>query len=169
MRKGSAWRWISLKASYVAFDPARLQQVAWNLLKNAIKFTSTGGRVAVRTRGCARSDGRPWLILEVADTGIGIDPAFLPRVFDAFEQGDRESARRSGGLSLGLAICRGIVEDHGGRIAAFSRGKSRGAMFRVKLATVPCPAVPEPSVGPMDGSAARPVLLSCWSAQCGLA
>jgi len=151
---------LAAEASHVAFDPARLQQVAWNLLKNAVKFTPAGGRVAVRTRGCAARDdgGRPWLILEVADTGVGIDPAFLPRVFDAFEQGDRETARRYGGLGLGLAICRGIVEAHGGRIVAFSRGESRGATFRVELATAPAPAFPEQSVGPTDGSTARPML-----------
>jgi CheY-like chemotaxis protein len=151
---------LTAAASHVAFDPARLQQVAWNLVKNAVKFTPAGGRVAVRTRGCAAQDagGRPWLILEVADTGVGIEPAFLPRVFDAFEQGDRETARRSGGLGLGLAICRGIVEAHGGRIAAFSRGESRGAMFRVELATAPAPTFPEASVGPTDGCTAPPML-----------
>jgi PAS domain S-box-containing protein len=151
---------LAAGASYVACDPARLQQVAWNLVKNAIKFTPAGGRVAVRTRNCAAQDagGRPWLILEVADTGVGIDSTFLPRVFDAFEQGDRETARRSGGLGLGLAICRGIVEAHGGRIAAFSRGESRGAMFRVELATAPAAAFPEPSFGPTNGFTARPML-----------
>ena len=121
--------------------------------------------MAVRTRSCAAQDagGRPWLILEVADTGVGIAPAFLPRVFDAFEQGDRETARHGGGLGLGLAICRGIVEAHGGRIAAFSQGESRGATFRVELATAPAPAFPERFVVPTDGFIARPMLESSWS------
>jgi signal transduction histidine kinase/ActR/RegA family two-component response regulator len=151
---------LAAEASHVVFDPARLQQVAWNLVKNAVKFTPAGGRVAVRTRGCAAQDpgGRPWLVLEVIDTGIGIDPAVLPRVFDAFEQGDGETARRSGGLGLGLAICRGMVQAHGGRIAASSVGRGRGAMFRVELATVPAPAFPEPSVVPTDGCTAQPTL-----------
>ena len=151
---------LAAEASHIAFDPARLQQVAWNLVKNAVKFTPAGGRVTVRTRGYAAQEagGRPWLILEVADTGIGIAPALLPRIFDAFEQGDRETARRSGGLGLGLAICRGILEAHGGRVAASSRGEGRGATFRVELATVPTPAFSEPSVVPTDGCTARPNL-----------
>ena len=151
---------LAAEASHVAFDPARLQQVAWNLVKNAVKFTPAGGRVTVRTRGSAAQEagGQPRLILEVADTGIGIAPALLPRIFDAFEQGDRETARRSGGLGLGLAICRGILDAHGGRVAASSRGEGCGATFRVELATVPSPAFSEPSVVPTDGCTARPNL-----------
>jgi CheY-like chemotaxis protein len=151
---------LAAGASHVAFDPARLQQVAWNLLKNAVKFSNAGGRVAVRT-GCGdapEAGGRPRLVLEVVDTGIGIDPAVLPRIFDPFEQGDAETARRSGGLGLGLAICREIVEAHGGRITASSAGRGRGAAFRVELPTVPAPPLPEPFVVPAEGCTRRPTL-----------
>ena len=126
-----------------------------------MKFTPAGGRVAVRTRRLAAgrdAGGRPWLILEVTDTGIGIEPDALPRIFDAFEQGEARRPARSGGLGLGLAICRGIVEAHGGRIAASSDGEGPGATFRVELATVPAPAIPEPSVVPTDACTARPAL-----------
>ncbi|RUL87441.1 histidine kinase N-terminal 7TM domain-containing protein [Tautonia sociabilis] len=135
---------VALEADrrFVAFDPVRLQQVAWNLVKNAVKFTPEGGRITVRTRELLpgpRLDGLPWLELEVADTGIGIDPDLIPRVFDAFEQGGPETARRYGGLGLGLAICRAIVDAHGGRIAASSAGRGLGTTFRVELPTCPAP------------------------------
>ena len=115
-------------------DAARLQQVFWNLLKNAIKFTPEGGTIAVRTRNEGGS-----IVVEVADTGIGIEPDVLPHVFDAFHQGDARITRKFGGLGLGLAICRGVVEAHGGTIAAESAGQGRGTTFRVALKTMPVP------------------------------
>ncbi len=115
-------------------DAARLQQVFWNLLKNAIKFTPEGGTITIRTRNEGES-----ILIEVADTGIGIEPDILPHVFDAFHQGDTRITRKFGGLGLGLAICRGVVEAHGGTIAAESGGKDRGTTFRVALKTMPVP------------------------------
>jgi PAS domain S-box-containing protein len=127
-------------------DPARLQQVVWNLLSNAVKFASKGGRVDVLLRRVASS-----LEIVVADTGKGIAPSFLPNVFDAFRQEDASSSRARGGLGLGLAITRQLVELHGGRVTAHSDGEGRGAMFTVSL---PISAV-TPSREPAKG-AARP-------------
>ncbi|HEX5759651.1 MAG TPA: ATP-binding protein [Thermoanaerobaculia bacterium] len=115
-------------------DGPRLSQVFWNLLKNAVKFTPAGGAVRVRSQ----NEGEPgaaerWLVVEVADTGMGIAPDVLPRIFDAFEQGQRKITRKFGGLGLGLAISRRIVELHGGTLAAASAGKGQGASFTVRL------------------------------------
>ena len=115
-------------------DAARIQQVFWNLLKNAIKFTPEGGTITVRTR----NEGEA-ILIEVADTGIGIEAEILPQVFDAFHQGDARITRKFGGLGLGLAICRGVVEAHGGTIAAESDGKGCGTTFRIALKTMPVP------------------------------
>jgi PAS domain S-box-containing protein len=120
--------------SYVRGDAARLQQVFWNLLNNAWKFTPPGGKVTISTR----SDGHNVSVC-VADNGIGIDPQVLPRVFDAFEQGDAILARNFGGLGLGLAICKALVAAHGGSITAHSEGKDRGASFTVELPSVQAP------------------------------
>jgi signal transduction histidine kinase/CheY-like chemotaxis protein len=109
-------------------DEPRLQQVVWNLLSNAIKFTSPGGQVAIRLV----RDGEH-VVLVVADTGRGIEPDFLPYVFDRFRQADSSTTRTFGGLGLGLAIVRHIVELHGGRASAESPGAGMGATFRVVL------------------------------------
>jgi PAS domain S-box-containing protein len=109
-------------------DSARLQQVFWNLLKNAIKFTPQGGRVAIRT---ASGDGR--LRVEIADTGVGISPDVLPRLFNAFEQGNGRVTRQFGGLGLGLAIAKMVVDLHGGSIRASSAGEGEGSTFVVEL------------------------------------
>lgn len=119
-------------------DTTRLHQVFWNLLKNALKFTPAGGTVTVRTRNDA--EGR--LILLVEDTGVGISEDALPLIFDAFEQGDAVGQHRFGGLGLGLAISKAIMEAHGGTIHAHSPGSGQGATFTVSLATVNAPAVP---------------------------
>jgi PAS domain S-box-containing protein len=111
----------------LAGDPDRLKQVAWNLLANAIKFTPRGGRVTVR----ARREG-PDVYIEVRDTGIGIAPDFLPQVFDRFRQGHSGRSGR-GGLGLGLAIVRDLVELHGGIVRASSEGKGKGATFTLRL------------------------------------
>jgi CheY-like chemotaxis protein len=113
-------------------DPARLTQVFWNVLKNAIKFTPVGGRTFVRTRSEFASE-QQWLVVEVQDTGIGIAPEVLPRVFGAFQQGDRAITQQFGGLGLGLAISKAIVEAHGGTIEAASAGPNLGATFTVRL------------------------------------
>ncbi|MEQ1508406.1 MAG: ATP-binding protein, partial [Myxococcota bacterium] len=109
-------------------DPSRLQQVVWNLLSNAVKFTPRGGSVAVGITAVGS-----WVEVTVRDTGAGIDPAFLPYVFERFRQADASSARVHGGLGLGLAIVKHLVELHGGRVAAHSEGEGRGAAFLVEL------------------------------------
>jgi signal transduction histidine kinase/DNA-binding response OmpR family regulator len=107
---------VSLKA-----DPARLQQIFWNLIKNAVKFTPEGGRLEIRTRN---DDAQ--LRVEVSDSGMGIDAETLPKIFNAFEQGDRTQL---GGLGLGLAISKALVETHSGKLTAESAGKDQGATF----------------------------------------
>jgi signal transduction histidine kinase len=114
----------------VAADAARLQQVFWNLLKNAVKFTPVNGTISVRTLTPAA--GR--LGIEIRDSGIGISADVLPKVFDAFEQGNVRASGQSG-LGLGLAICKALVELHGGTIHAASNGDGQGACFTVELAT----------------------------------
>ena len=109
-------------------DQARLRQVVWNLLSNAVKFTPVGGRVTVNVR----ADGGEAELL-VRDTGIGIPAAFLPYVFDKFRQADASFTRQHGGLGLGLAIARHLIELHGGSIAARSGGEAAGATFVVRL------------------------------------
>lgn len=109
-------------------DYDRLRQVFWNLLSNAIKFTPNGGRVEIN---CDRIGSR--LQIEIADTGIGIDPDFLPYVFERFRQADSSTTRFYGGLGLGLAIVRHFVELHGGTVAAESEGEGQGAKFIVCL------------------------------------
>jgi CheY-like chemotaxis protein len=109
-------------------DPRRLQQVVWNLLLNAVKFTPIGGEVRVRLER-AGAHAR----LTVADNGAGIRPGFLPFVFDRFRQADQSTTRTHGGLGLGLAIVRHLVELHGGRVRAESEGEGKGSTFTVEL------------------------------------
>jgi PAS domain S-box-containing protein len=113
---------------YVTGDPDRLRQVIWNLLSNAVKFTPSGGRVRV---SLGHAGGRARVV--VADTGQGIPCAFLPYVFDRFRQVDTTSTRRQGGLGIGLAIVRELVELHGGRAVADSPGPDQGAVFTVEI------------------------------------
>jgi PAS domain S-box-containing protein len=112
----------------VSADGARLQQVAWNLLTNAIKFTPKGGQVQVLLQRV-----NSHLELSVSDTGIGIPASYLPHVFDRFSQKDTSTTRDFGGLGLGLAICKQLVELHGGMITAVSEGEGKGATFSVHL------------------------------------
>jgi two-component system CheB/CheR fusion protein len=127
---------------WVEADPGRLQQVFWNLLKNAIKFTPRGGMIDV----CCRLDGGH-VVAEVRDSGIGMELDALKRVFNAFEQEQRSITRQFGGLGLGLAICKAIIEMHGGNIEAESCGRDLGATFRVRLplAAPPCDEASGPS------------------------
>jgi signal transduction histidine kinase len=113
-------------------EPLRLQQIAWNLISNAIKFTDPGGKVRVATK----IDGDQ-ADLEVVDTGIGIAPEFLPHVFDRFRQADGSTSRRHGGLGLGLAIADALTKMHGGRLKAASDGVGYGATFNFKLDLAP--------------------------------
>ena len=109
-------------------DPDRLQQVVWNLLSNAVKFTPTDGTVRIAARRSGNS-----IEIEVSDTGAGIPADFLPHVFERFRQGEAGTRRRYGGLGLGLAIVRHIVELHGGTVSAASEGEGRGATFTVAI------------------------------------
>ncbi len=121
----------------IAGDDERLRQVIWNLLSNAIKFTSYGGCVEVRLLEEKNSDtSLSYAVIEVSDTGIGINSEFLPYVFDRFRQGDSSNARAHNGLGLGLAIVRHIVELHGGSICVESPGEGEGSTFTVKLPLV---------------------------------
>ncbi|HEX6046391.1 MAG TPA: response regulator [Pyrinomonadaceae bacterium] len=109
-------------------EPVRLQQIAWNLISNAIKFTDPGGKVMISTD----TDG-PNARLRVEDTGVGIAPEFLPHVFDRFKQADGSTSRRHGGLGLGLAIADALARMHGGRIEAESAGQGKGACFTLRV------------------------------------
>jgi signal transduction histidine kinase/ActR/RegA family two-component response regulator len=113
-------------------DPVRLQQVVWNLLSNAIKFTPRGGRVQIRSERV-----NSHLEIVVSDTGQGIPPQFLPYVFDRFRQADQKTSRQHGGMGLGLAIVRHLVEMHGGTVHADSDGEGKGATFTVMLPITP--------------------------------
>ncbi|GAC1534563.1 MAG: hypothetical protein NVS2B4_14940 [Ramlibacter sp.] len=124
-------------------DPSRLQQVMWNLLTNAIKFTPEGGRVTIQL------DMRPsQVVARVSDTGNGIAPDFLPHVFDRFRQADSTTTRRHGGLGLGLSIVRQLVELHGGTVHAESGGSGAGATFTVLLPRREGQPVPAPPLVP---------------------
>lgn len=121
----TAW---SDESALVSGDPERLQQIVWNLLSNAVKFTPRGGRIEVSLSRVASH-----VELTVKDSGEGIDPVFLPNVFDRFRQADSSSTRQHGGLGLGLAIVRHLAEMHGGTVRAFSEGKGKGATFILSL------------------------------------
>jgi CheY-like chemotaxis protein len=112
----------------VSGDPERLQQVIWNLLSNAIKFTPEGGRVEIRSRWVDSS-----IEIVVSDTGQGISEDFLPYIFERFRQDDASTTRAHGGLGLGLAIVRHLIEIHGGTVHAQSSGRGKGATFNIRL------------------------------------
>jgi CheY-like chemotaxis protein len=141
---------------FIHGDGARLQQVFWNIVKNAIKFTPAGGAVRVVTSN--EAPGR--LTVKVIDTGLGIDPEVLPRIFDAFEQGT-VSTQQFGGLGLGLAITKGIVQMHGGSIRAESAGRGEGTTFTVEFATCapPAPASKLAAATPVSASKLRLLLV----------
>ena len=134
LRPAAAAKGITLTAALaqtdrlVIGDPDRLQQIIWNLVSNAIKFTPQGGRVEVRLEGAGSH-----LEVRVSDSGVGIDERFLPHVFERFRQADSSTTRAHGGLGLGLAIARHLAELHGGTVSAESDGVGRGASFVVRL------------------------------------
>lgn len=128
---------------HVKGDSARLIQVFWNLLKNAVKFTPAGGKITVRSE----QDGEH-IRVQVQDTGIGIDAEVMPRIFFAFEQAEQSIVRRYGGLGLGLAISKSLVDLHGGRLSVSSAGVGKGSTFTVELLTT------EPQANPR-GAARR--------------
>jgi signal transduction histidine kinase/ActR/RegA family two-component response regulator len=136
-------------------DPQRIQQVLWNLLSNATKFTGKHGRVAIDAH-VAESVGDPVLRIRVADTGLGIAPEFLPHVFERFRQADSSATRNHGGLGLGLAIVKQLAELHGGTVSASSAGLGQGATFTLEL-PIPRDAhpVPAPVAVPTRGEEGR--------------
>jgi CheY-like chemotaxis protein/anti-sigma regulatory factor (Ser/Thr protein kinase) len=119
---------LDMLAGQITGDPDRLQQVIWNLLTNAIKFTPYGGRIDITLK---RAD--PYIAIVVCDNGKGIEPEFLPHIFERFRQSDMSSTRRVGGLGLGLALVKHLVELHGGTIEAESAGAGCGAAFTFRL------------------------------------
>jgi CheY-like chemotaxis protein len=123
---------LDVRTPSVLGDQDRLQQVIWNLLSNALKFTEPGGTIGVRLA----LNGR-FVRIVVTDTGSGIDPEFLPHVFERFRQADASSSRRHGGLGVGLALVHDLIELHGGSVHAHSDGEGKGATFSIDLPTVP--------------------------------
>lgn len=133
---------ITATERYVFADSARITQVLWNLLQNACKFTPIGGAIDIRVSNQVSQHSRADLVVEISDTGIGISPDAMPRIFDAFEQGERSRGRVFGGLGLGLAISRAITELHGGTITATSRGSDKGTTLTIRLPTTAAPSIP---------------------------
>ena len=153
--KGVRLSLVACDPAIVHGDPTRLRQIAWQLMANAIKFTPRGGSIEVATR-VTREEAQ----LTVEDSGQGIDPAFLPRIFDRFTQADSSATRTAGGLGVGLALVRELVELHGGEIDARNRDDGKGATFTVRFplqATEVAPRAPaatpvETAIGPpLDG------------------
>jgi CheY-like chemotaxis protein len=123
-------------------DRLRLQQIAWNLLNNAVKFTPAGGSIEIRLSGEGET-----AVLSVADTGQGIDPGFLPHVFEMFRQADSSRIRRHGGMGIGLALVQQLVQLHNGTVSAESEGTGKGSRFTVRLPLTREAQRPSPSLG----------------------
>lgn len=130
---------LDARKTHIDADFARIHQVFWNILRNAVQYTPSGGRITVRTRN---DDGV--VTTEITDSGEGIDPEFLPHVFDTFAQSPRHAMRAAGGVGLGMAIARSVVDLHGGTIEAESQGIGRGSVFRVRLPLMNAAAVGRP-------------------------
>jgi signal transduction histidine kinase/CheY-like chemotaxis protein len=141
---------LRAERAHVEGDPARLQQVFWNLIKNSVKFTPEKGRIVIETLNPTPDT----LEIRTTDTGIGIEADKMDRIFNAFEQGQSSITRRFGGLGLGLAISKAMVGAHGGTIKAESHGKNRGATFIVTLTTVAAPAMAPGIAKPKEPKAA---------------
>ncbi|HAT32127.1 MAG TPA: histidine kinase [Janthinobacterium sp.] len=138
----------SAAGTAIAGDPSRLQQVIWNLLSNALKFTPRDGFVRIGVRAADAS-----LEIAVSDSGVGIRPEFLGHVFERFRQGDASTTRKHGGLGLGLAIVKHLVEQHGGAVRAASAGEGRGATFTVQLPLASAPRADAPTPSPLPAAA----------------
>jgi len=130
-------------------DDSRLMQVFWNVIKNAIKFTPEGGAIHIESTNEAGK-----VLVRVSDNGIGIEPEVLPRIFDSFEQGVRRVQAGHGGLGLGLAISRAIVEGHHGQMEASSPGRNRGTVVTISLATIAVRSSTDEPRGKRDSTAA---------------
>ena len=157
---------VTATETHVLADSSRMTQVFWNLLQNACKFTPQAGSIDIRvynepapvngSHAPHPAEARPVLVVEITDNGIGISAESMPRIFDAFEQGERARARVFGGLGLGLAISRAIVDLHGGTLTATSEGKDKGAKLIIRLETVAAANVSR-SVQPAQPVASAPV------------
>src|SRR5438132_639915 len=123
---------LAAKSYYLAADPAKFQQIIWNLLKNAIKFTPEGGEIVISSENPSGT----MLTVTVRDTGIGIEPDAMRRIFDPFEQGNRSFERRVGGLGLGLTISKSLAQAHGGTLTVQSDGPDRGSTFLLSMQTI---------------------------------
>ena len=141
---------------FIIADPVRVQQVLWNLLRNAVKFSVPGGRIDVRSRDASSSSGRREVEVHVSDNGVGFEPRDAEIIFEPFQQAT-SGEHRFGGLGLGLAIARGIVELHGGRIHATSAGPGRGASFTVALPAGPAGVPPRVMPSKAGNQPAQPV------------
>jgi PAS domain S-box-containing protein len=155
---------LATEARLTEGDPQRLQQIVWNLVANAVKFTAGGGLIDVELVDAGDNGVR----IRVRDDGAGIDPGFLPHVFERFRQADSSVSRQHGGLGLGLAIVRHLVELHGGTVHAESQGLGRGSTFVVELPRVGTDRLPAHSADPRGPSAIerrqwneRPPLVGC--------
>ena len=126
---------LSAAQRHIWADPVRIQQVFWNLINNAVKFTPEKGRIRIRSFNRGKQ-----FVFEISDTGIGIEPERAARIFDPFHQGERSITRRFGGLGLGLTISKTLLDLHGGTISVESAGKNQGTTFRVFLDLLPKPA-----------------------------
>jgi signal transduction histidine kinase/ActR/RegA family two-component response regulator len=151
---------LRAQRSFVSGDPARLQQIFWNVIKNSVKFTPEGGQIRIETTNPSAET----IEIAIIDAGIGIEKEKLDRVFNAFEQGQSSITRRFGGLGLGLAISKAMVDAHDGAIHVQSGGKDQGSTFTVRLKTVPAPALsdnerpaPRPSSPGKSGNGEQPL------------
>lgn len=140
-------------------DRARLQEVFWNIIRNAVKFTPDHGQLVIATR----NDERQQIVIEFSDSGIGIEPELQPRIFDAFAQGERAMGSRFGGLGLGLAISKRIIDLHGGTLEARSAGRGQGSTFIITLSAVAelsaRPAEPMADLAPVTPAASRMLIV----------
>jgi signal transduction histidine kinase/CheY-like chemotaxis protein len=145
---------LAAKEHHCWADAARLQQVFWNIIKNAVKFTSPRGQLRISTR----NDAAHCIIIDFTDTGIGINRELQPRIFDAFEQGGKGMTNRYGGLGLGLAISKRVIDLHGGKISVQSEGQGTGATFTIKLKAMETSLLEGPAY-PLDCDGSAEILL----------
>lgn len=146
---------ISADGLIIQGDVVRIEQIVWNLLSNALKFTPAGGRVQVQVR----RESDDMACVEVADTGKGIAPELLPHVFDMFRQGDNSTTRQYGGMGIGLALVKELVHSHGGRVEAESRGEGQGARFRVHFPVAHQQASPPKEISAVRSLDGKRILL----------